>query len=153
QHNISEHLTHGRRMVKLLHEAVKPTQTTRMEAFMSQQTIFSKLGNWFRKGQRDGDLPLTGEVDQTSIEPRSTFLRPWARRDAAVQHLQEGFLTLTDLMSTIKTNLENQSKRQDELVNCLAHLPEALRSIPESSRIHGETLRAIHQQLEQQNVQ
>jgi len=35
----------------------------------------------------------------------------------------------------------------------LSHLPEALRTLPESSRVHGETLKAIHQQLEQQNIQ
>lgn len=139
-------------MVKLWREAVKLLQPTRMEATMSeQQTLLTKLGNWFRRGQRDGDLPL--HSDATMIEPRSTFLRPWAKRDAAIQNLQEGFTTLTDLMSAIRQALENQSKRQDELVNSLAHLPEALRAIPESSRIHGETLRAIHTQLEQQNTQ
>jgi chromosome segregation ATPase len=87
------------------------------------------------------------------IEPRSTFLRPWARRDAAIHNLQEGFTTLTDLMSAIRQSLGDQSRRQDELLNSLSHLPEALRAIPESSRIHGETLRAIHTQLEQQNTQ
>ncbi|HVT87812.1 MAG TPA: hypothetical protein VHD56_03085 [Tepidisphaeraceae bacterium] len=113
-----------------------------------QQTFFSKIGNFFRRS--NGDLPLS---DSTAIEPRSTFLRPWARRDAAIEHLQDGFTTLTDLMSAIRQTLENQSKQQDELVGYLAHLPEALRAIPESSRIHGETLRAIHTQLEQQNIQ
>lgn len=122
-----------------------------------QQTLFSRLGSWFRKGGRDGDLPLThdgnGESHETAMEPRSTFLRPWARRDAVVTQIQEGFGTLTDLMSTIRTNMDRQSQRQDELLAYLAHLPEALRSLPETSRAHGETLRAIHLQLEQQNVQ
>lgn len=116
-----------------------------------QQTFFSRIGNIFRRGTRDGDLPLSG--DSTAIEPRSTFLRPWAKRDAAIYQLKEGFTTLTDLMSTIRENLDRQSRRQDELITYLSHLPEALRAIPESSRIHGETLRAIHQQLEQQNNQ
>ena len=115
-----------------------------------QQTVLSRIGNWFRKGQRNGDLPLSG--DSTMIEPRSTFLRPWARNEQAIQN-REGFGTLTDLMATIRDNLERQSQRQDELLTYLAHLPEALRAIPESSRIHGETLRAIHQQLQQQNDQ
>lgn len=118
---------------------------------MSEQTtLLTKLGNLFRRGSRNGDLPLHG--DTNGIEPRSTFLRPWAKRDAAVQNLQESFNTLTDLMSTIRMGLENQSKRQDELLTYFSHLPEALRSIPESSRLHGESLRAIHHQLEQQNV-
>lgn len=117
-----------------------------------QQTLFSRLGNWFRRGGNgQGDLPLS--ADSSTIEPRITFLRPWARRDAAIQNLQEGFNTLTDLMATVRDTLQRQSERQDELLSYLSHLPEALRAIPESSRIHGETLRAIHQQLEQQNLQ
>jgi methyl-accepting chemotaxis protein len=122
-----------------------------------QQTVLSRISSWFRRGARgDGELPLeadAGNASGTMIEPRSTFLRPWARRDQAIQSLQEGFTTLTDLMATIRDNLERQSQRQDELLTYLAHLPEALRAIPESSRVHGETLRAIHQQLQQQNGQ
>lgn len=114
-----------------------------------QQTLLTKLGNLFRRNSRNGDLPLHGD---TSIEPRSTFLRPWAKRDVAVQNLQDSFDTLTGLMSTIRQSLDSQGKRQDELLTYFAHLPEALRSIPESSRLHGEALHAIHQQLEQQNV-
>lgn len=115
-----------------------------------QQTLLTKIGNLFRRGSRNGDLPL--HSDTTGIEPRSTFLRPWAKRDAAVHNLQESFNTLTDLMSTIRSTLESQTKRQDELLTYLSHLPDALRSIPESSRLHGEALHAIHQQLEQQNI-
>ena len=116
-----------------------------------QQTFFSRLGSWFRKNGHEGNLPLIS--DSTALETRSTFLRPWARRDAAMQQLQDGFVALTDLMSTIRENMDRQSQRQDELLTYLAQLPEVLRSIPEGSRIHGETLRAIHQQLEQQNIQ
>ncbi|HEY7089999.1 MAG TPA: hypothetical protein VH518_18015 [Tepidisphaeraceae bacterium] len=116
-----------------------------------QQTLLAKLGSFFRRSNRDGELPLSG--DTTIIEPRSTFLRPWNKYGPAIQNLQDGFNTLTDLMSSIRESLDRQSQRQDELITYLSHLPEALRTIPESSRIHGETLRAIHTQLEQQNVQ
>jgi uncharacterized phage infection (PIP) family protein YhgE len=129
-----------------------------MEANMSDQpqsqqqqqpTFFSRLGSWFRRNQNN-DLPLS---DSQTIEPRSTFLRPWNKYGPAIHQLQEGFTTLTDLMSAIRENLDRQSKRQDELATYLAHLPEALRALPENSRMHGETLRAIHQQLENQNTQ
>lgn len=115
-----------------------------------QQTILTRLGNLFRRNARNGDLPLSH--DANAIEPRGTFLRPWARRDASIQQLQDSFNTLTDLMSTIRQSLDGQSRRQEELVKYLSHLPDALQSIPESSRVHGETLRAIHGQLEQQNI-
>jgi ABC-type transporter Mla subunit MlaD len=117
-----------------------------------QTTFFSRLGNWFKRTPRNGDLPLSPE-NGGAIEPRSTFLRPWNKYGPAINQLQEGFGTLTELMGAIRENLDRQGKRQDELVQYLAHLPQALQSLPESSRIHGETLRAIHQQLENQNSQ
>lgn len=116
-----------------------------------QQTFFRRLGNWFRGCNSQDALPLAG--GNSTLAPRVTFLRPWARRDAAIYNLQESFRSLTELMSTIRDNLERQSRRQDELLAYLAHLPEAIRAIPENSRVHGEMLQAIHQQLAQQNAQ
>ncbi|WP_428937354.1 hypothetical protein [Fontivita pretiosa] len=121
------------------------------------KTFFARVSNWFRRGGGAGngstELPLAREGASQAIEPRSTFLRPWARQNAAIARLQEGFDTLTDLMATIRDTMERNARRQDELLSYLAHLPEALRAIPESNRIHGETLRAIHQQLAHQNTQ
>ncbi len=120
---------------------------------MNETNLISRIGRWF-KPRRQEDLPL---VDPTgndgAIETRGTFLRPWARRDAAIQNLQDGFDTLTDLMGTIKDNLEQQSHRQNELLSYLSHLPQALQGIPESNRVQSETLKAIHQQLEHQHSQ
>lgn len=116
----------------------------------SSSTLFSRLGNLFRRNNQDIELPL--QNDDGAIEARGTFLRPWAKRDAAIQNLQDGFHTLTDLMAGIRENLERSSNRQDDLLACLSHLPEALQAIPENSRLHGETLAAIRQQLEQQNI-
>ena len=56
-------------------------------------------------------------------------------------------------MTAIKDNLNDQGRRQDELLGYLSHLPQAIQSIPESNRLQGETLRAIHARLEQQNDQ
>jgi chromosome segregation ATPase len=118
------------------------------------QTILSRIGNLFRRNHRDSDLPLMhDDRNNGALVPRVTFLRPWAKRDAAINNLQEGFHTLTDLLSGIRENMDRQSQRQDELLAYLSHLPEAMRAIPESSRSNGEMLRAIHVQLEQQHLQ
>lgn len=126
-------------------------------------TFFARIGNWFRRssgthsttgnGSSGGarDVHLIDPHQSTAIETRTSFLRPWARRDAAINQLQEGFHTLTDLMSTVRDHLERQGHRQDELIQYLAHLPEALQQLPEASRMHGEALGAIHQQLIAQN--
>jgi methyl-accepting chemotaxis protein len=126
---------------------------------MNQQTTFlSRIGSFFgRKTNRiadNGDVSMEiGAPPQQLIEPRSTFLRPWARRDAAISHLQEGFNTLTDLMSGIKENLDKQSERHAELMNYLSHLPQLAQELPEANRVHGETLKAIQQQIEGQSAQ
>jgi uncharacterized phage infection (PIP) family protein YhgE len=127
------------------------------------QSLLSRIGNWFRRsGNGHGgmsaadvhiiDRPHGGHGEPgNAIEARSSFLRPWARRDAAIGQLQEGFNTLTDLMSSVRDHLDRQSKRQDELIGYLSHLPQALEQLPESNRAHGEALKAIHQQLTTQN--
>jgi small-conductance mechanosensitive channel len=130
----------------------------------SHGTFLSRIGKWFRPGSGSaddrradngaGDLPLMRDVSQsTVIEPRGTFLRPWAKRDAQIESLANGFNTLTDLMGTIRDNLEQQNRRQEELLRHMSHLPQVLQSIPESSRLHSETLRAISQQIEHQSGQ
>jgi len=87
---------------------------------MSETTFLSRIGGWFKRSSSttggengaNGDLPLSRHESDQLMETRSTFLRPWAKRDAAISNLQDGFNTLTDLMSTIKSNLEKQNERQ-----------------------------------------
>ena len=144
-------------MVDLHIKAVKPRQChVNPEGMMPNETqnIVSRIGNWFKRGPR----PLNGElIDQHTPRPqlelRGSVLRPWAKRDQAITNLQDGFHTLTDLMTAIKENLTDQNRRQDELLRHLSHLPEAIQSIPESNRMQGEALRAIHSRMEQQNMQ
>ena len=124
---------------------------------MTETTTFkSKIGRWF-KGIRPvrAELPLDHDDNgrtnpdrpQTQIATRGSFLRPWAKRDAAIANLTHGFQTLTDLMVAVRDNLEQQNRRQDELIRYMSHLPEAIQLIPETARAQGETLKAIHQQI------
>jgi hypothetical protein len=140
---------------------------------MSEQSLLSRIGNWFKSGpssegnsaspefivnNEDGNTAeITGEPSMSSshtgLEPRSTFLRPWAKRDAAIDNLQGGINAIGELMTGIRDHLEQQSKRQDELLGYLSHLPAALEQLPESNRVHGETLKAIHEQMKSQDAQ
>jgi chromosome segregation ATPase len=133
------------RVAQILHQESRMSDQT--------QTFFSRIGSWFRRGEGADEPALSPEADQSIVDTRSTFLRPWARRDQAIHNLQEGFHTLTDLMGAVRDNLEKQSRRQDELLGYLSHLPRVLETIPESNRIQGETLKAIHQQIQYQNEQ
>ena len=139
--------------------------------------FLSRLGSWFRKAGpavtpsaasdpfRDerpkvpaGELPLLNQVQRVERnKPAETpiakgwFGRP-NKRDVAMARLNDGFGNLADLLGTVRDNLERQGERQDELLRYLAHLPSALESLPEANRIHGETLKAIHQQIGQQGA-
>src|SRR3954471_17369106 len=101
---------------------------------MSEQSLFSRLGTWFRGGYMDtgngatstpefivnnengNDAEVTGEPTMSSqmhgsspggaVGPRSTFLRPWAKRDAAIDQLQGGINAIGELMTGIKDHLE-----------------------------------------------
>ncbi len=114
----------------------------------------ARIGSWFRRSNPNGDA-ANGQTS-TDIVPgnsRPSILNPLARRDQAIANLQQGFSTLTDLMSTIKDNLNDQGRRQDELLTYLSHLPKAIEGIPETNRLQVESLKAISARLEQQNTQ
>ena len=129
-------------------------------------TLLSRIGRWFRKDavggehvEGNGDRqsligePSSSHSDSTAIATRTNFLRPWAKRDADIAQLREGFHTLTDLMGTIRDNLERQNQRQDELLEALKTMPQVLGTIPESNRVQTETLQAIRVQIAGQSSQ
>ena len=146
-------------------------------AVSDQPTLLSRIGNWFRRSPgtgrtdesslpRDNDNGHAADVFDPGLhggghgggsmlpggpEPRSTFLRPWAKRDQAIEQLQAGVGALADLMTGIRDNLERTAKRQDELVQYLSHLPGALQQLPESARVQSETLKAIQLRMERQS--
>ncbi len=122
------------------------------------QTLIERIGNWL-KPRKDGNghLPLMLETpDQKPADAaRTRFFKPFggpSKRDQAIVNLQQGFGTLTDLMGSIRDNLDDQGRRQDELLRHLAQLPGLLQSLPENSKLQGETLKAIHVQMTQQTI-
>jgi len=127
---------------------------------MSEQTLVGRIGQWFKRDKSNGDLPIMRELPPDSAGHsgqqvvKTSVLRPWARRENEMSaRLSEGFQTLTDLMSSVRDSLEKQASRQDQLIEHLSHLPEALQSTAESSRLQTDTLKAIHIQMANQGEQ
>jgi hypothetical protein len=126
-----------------------------------QTSLMSRIGRWFNVKRDSGTLPVLkevppnppGQIQRADGKARSYFWRPWARRDMALASLQQGFDSLADLMTGIRDNLQSQSRRQDEMLGYLSHLPQALESMPESQRVQGEALQAIDQHIQQQAQQ
>ncbi|HEX4795864.1 MAG TPA: hypothetical protein VH370_18900 [Humisphaera sp.] len=131
----------------------------------------SRIGGWFKRGNEPLEpaqvskpaepasklaappAPSVAMAAEDPAETRSTFIRPWSKREQTVEQLQTGVAALSDLLGSVRDNLERTSKRQDELVGYLSHLPEALQSLPETGRVQGEALKAIQKQMERQTAQ
>jgi chromosome segregation ATPase len=115
--------------------------------------FWSRLGRWLIGAPEELPLARGAEVrdppQALEVRPRY-FLRPFARRDAAISDLQHGFEDLAELLSAVRDNLERQGRRQDELIAYLTHLPEAVQGLPEAQRRQFEALRLLGQQLQQQ---
>jgi len=67
--------------------------------------------------------------------------------------MQQGFANLTTVLTSVRDNLETQNRKQEELLSQLSRLPELLAVLPDSARVQEETLRAIHETMENQNGQ
>jgi methyl-accepting chemotaxis protein len=119
---------------------------------MSEQSpkLIKRIGSWFRRPKANGQAATS---DLVRSDARPSLFNPSAKRDQAIANLQQGFNTLTDLMTTIKDNLNDQGRRQDELLTYLSHLPKAIEGIPETNRLQVESLKAISLRLEHQNTQ
>ena len=115
---------------------------------MADPTLMSRVRGWFRSSDA-----LDGTVtDASGLATRNTLFKPFARQNAALESLQNGFGTLTDLMAGIRENMERQGARQDQLIEQLAKLPGLLEQLPESARLQSETLKALHQEVALQHA-
>jgi hypothetical protein len=123
----------------------------RKEANMPEtETFLHRIGRLFKRPAKPNGDSHDGQDQNPSVtlEAQPITLRPWRKNSAAIAHLQDGFQSLTQLMDEIRQNMVSQSRRQDELIGYLSALPKLLESIPESGRLHAETLQAIQTQLQ-----
>jgi small-conductance mechanosensitive channel len=122
-----------------------------MEANMiEQESLINRLGRLFRRNSKsdsNGNGNGNGNGHSVVVHSRLLPARTWGRNTAAIAQLQEGFQTLTELMTAVRQNMDSQGRRQDEMLAYLSALPKVLETIPENNRIQGETLKAIHEQL------
>src|SRR5687767_14754820 len=97
--------------------------------------LMLQIGRIFRKDSTtlplEREVPSEGAIAKVSAK-RTSFFRPWAKRDAAIASLREGMESLAGTIVSIRDNLEKQGRRQDEMLAYLSHLPEILHSLPEA---------------------
>jgi DNA repair exonuclease SbcCD ATPase subunit len=111
--------------------------------------FLNRIGRIFKRAPRgNGFEAPSGNAPAVKVETNPLIRAPWKRNTAAIAQLQEGFHSLTDLMDEIRQSMVDQGRRQDELIGYLSALPKLLETIPENNRIQGETLKAVHEQLQ-----
>lgn len=119
-----------------------------------QANLFGRMTRWFR--QRfvpQQELPLLyGQTETPTALARRPFF-PWNRREDDLSALQGQLTSMAALMTSMRQYLDQQNARHDELLTYLSQLSQALQAIPDSSRVQGETLRVLHQQIAFQNAQ
>ena len=121
----------------------------------NQLSIIGRVSRWFKnRFSSEEDLPLLyGQTEAPSDAGRSLFAMPWGRKPQDLSVLQSGLSSMTALMTSLRQYLDQQNARHEELLTYLSQLSGALQSIPDSSRMQGETLRVLHQQIAYQNAQ
>lgn len=122
----------------------------------AQVTFFGRIGQMLKIGRpAEEKLPLEQHAQAIErVQPkRMSFWNPWARRDAALASLQQGFVSLAESMTAIRQNLEQQNRLQEEMISHLARVPRMLEALPEAQQIQAETLKTMGQQLQQQITQ
>jgi len=113
-----------------------------------QQTFFNRIGRFFKRPGHASDTDLNVDTNgQTVTVTTKPIVRRWGRNTAAIEQLQGGFDSLTQLMNAIRESMDAQGRRQDELLGHLSTLPRLMEAIPEANRLQGQTLKAIHEQL------
>ena len=98
------------------------------------------LLSWARRNKK----PV--EVDIARVKPNSRL-----GREMTLQQLKEGYGEVVETMKAVRSHLDQQSTRNEQMLDLMKGIPEVLQSIPESNQRQTETLRVIQQNLERQN--
>ncbi len=123
-------------------------------------SLRQKLANILGLGSKTPPMPDVDLVQPTN--PRSgaeaPFLPasrnpfswlPGAKRDAAIAKLQEGYYQVVDLIGAMRSHMDSQERRGDQLLVLMENLPQALRSIPEALKNQEQIYMAMHSHLQQ----
>ena len=122
---------------------------------MTEETgFFDRVSRWFkRQFRKEEDLPLLYGQTETSLAPLRRGLFPWTRGGGDIDLIESRLSAVTALMVALRSAIDQQSQRHDELLTYLSQLSHALQAIPDTARVQSETLRVLHQQIAYQNAQ
>lgn len=104
----------------------------------------SSFFNWARKDKAPVSVDVTRR--DNADEPDEA-----TKKEVTIQQLKQGYGEVVETMQSLRTHLDQQSQRSEQMLELLRDLPTAIRSIPESNRTQTSMLEAIHENLDRQN--
>ena len=110
-------------------------------------TLIEKLGQMFgRRSRSELEISVSADPDDLPVKKMTRA----QQREATLIQLKRGYEEVVDTMSTLRTHMEDQSRRSDRMLNLMEGLPDVLRSIPESNARQTQVLQAMREQMETQ---
>jgi len=104
--------------------------------------IKQSLGNLLNKVRGRGPV----EVDIARVKPNSR-----QDREMTIQQLKEGYGEVVETMKSVRSHLDQQAGRNEQMLELMKGIPEVLKTIPESARNQERMLGAIQTSLDRQN--
>ncbi|MEM7627357.1 MAG: hypothetical protein AAF333_17310 [Planctomycetota bacterium] len=103
----------------------------------------SSFFSWARKGRGPVSVDVTRREEGDDSGGGS--------KEVTLHQLKQGYSEVVETMKSVRSHLEEQSGRSEQMLSLMQDLPEVLRSIPEGARTQTRMLEAIHANLQQQN--
>ncbi|MEM8737885.1 MAG: hypothetical protein AAGG38_05320 [Planctomycetota bacterium] len=100
--------------------------------------------NHFFAWARQGKKPVSVDVARRDEDAANG-------KDVSIQQLKQGYGEVVETMKTVRSHLEQQSSRSEQMLELMRDLPAVLQSIPESTQTQTRMLEAIHTNLDRQN--
>lgn len=101
-----------------------------------------KVSNFFAWARKNKEPVSVDVARREDAEPA---------KEVTLNQLKQGYSEVVETMKSVRTHLEEQSGRSEQMLGLMQDLPEVLRSIPEGTRTQTRMLEAIHANLQQQN--
>ena len=133
---------------------------------MSSISIWTRLGNWLRLSQSQGEDNAAGATDAerahtadsltVANEPASSTelsgAKRWQRREQVLQKLQEGYGQVIDLLSSVRQHLETYELHNHRMNEAITRLAESMSELPSRSAGQAELLEGLGRQMEEQGA-
>ncbi len=106
----------------------------------------SKLGqlfSWSRKGKKPVQVEVARVEDPNAPGP--------SNQQVTLAQLKQGYGEVLDTMKSVRSHLEQQADRSEQMLEVMRELPRALRSMPETAETQTRLLESIQSNLDRQN--